>query len=63
MPTRYALEVDLKSTVTTDVLSASAANPTARQNARKEVKKLLEEKYDSSIKTGKNKWFFQKLRF
>jgi len=61
MPTRYALDVELKSIVTTDVVSNS--NPTARQNARKEVKKILEEKYDMSLKTGKNKWFFQKLRF
>ena len=61
MPTRYALDVELKSVVTADVVSGS--NPTARQNARKEVKKMLEEKYDTSLKTGKNKWFFQKLRF
>lgn len=60
MPTRYVLDVELKSIVTSDVLGG---NPTARQNARKEVKKLLEEKYDMSLKTGKNKWFFQKLRF
>ena len=63
MPTRYALEVELKSVVTTDLVTGSQANPTARQNARKEVKKLFEEKYNSSLKTGKNKWFFQKLRF
>ena len=63
MPTRYALEVELKSVVTTDIVSGSQANPTARQTARKEVKKLFEEKYNSSLKTGKNKWFFQKLRF
>ena len=61
MPTRYALDVELKSIVTADVVSGS--NPTARQNSRKEVKKILEEKYDTSLKTGKNKWFFQKLRF
>jgi large subunit ribosomal protein L27e len=63
MPTRYALDVELKSVVTTDLISGSQKNPTARQNARKEVKKLLEEKYNNSLKTGKNKWFFQKLRF
>jgi len=63
MPTRYALEVELKSVVTTDLVNGSQANPTARQNARKEVKKLLEDKYNNSLKTGKNKWFFQKLRF
>merc|ERR1711965_1209467 len=63
MPTRYALEVELKSVVTADLITGSQANPTARQNARKEVKKIFEEKYNSSLKTGKNKWFFQKLRF
>merc|ERR1711865_628186 len=61
MPTRYALDVELKSIVTGDVVSGS--NPTARQNSRKEVKKIFEEKYNNSMKTGKNKWFFQKLRF
>merc|ERR1712183_1123502 len=35
MPTRYALEVELKSIVTTDLVSGSSANPTARQTARK----------------------------
>ena len=63
MPTRYALEVELKSIVTPDIVTGNQANPTARQNARKEVKKIFEEKYDSSLKTGKGKWFFQKLRF
>ena len=61
MPTRYALEVELKSVVTTDLINGSNNNPTARQSARKEVKKMFEEKYNSSLKTGKNKWFFQKL--
>merc|ERR1711924_199312 len=59
MPTRYALDVELKSIVTGDVVSG--ANPTTRQNARKDVKKIFEEKYNNSMKTGKNKWFFQKL--
>lgn len=63
MPTRYALEVELKSVVTSDIINGCQANPTARSTARKEVKKLLEEKYDTALKTGKHKWFFQKLRF
>merc|ERR1711990_1400176 len=63
MPTRYALEVELKSVVTTDLVTGSQANPTARQSARKEVKKMFEEKYNSSLKTGKNRWLFTKLRF
>merc|ERR1712118_133725 len=53
MPTRYALDVELKSIVTSDVVAGS--NPTARQNSRKEVKKILEDKYLTSLKTGKNK--------
>merc|ERR1711939_1251128 len=57
MPTRYALDVDLKSTVTADVVQ----NPTARANARKEVKKAFEDKFSMACKTGKNKWFFNKL--
>ena len=63
MPTRYALEVELKSVVTSDIINGSQSNPTARSTARKEVKKLLSEKYDTALKTGKHKWFFQKLRF
>lgn len=59
MPTRYSLEVDLKHVVNQEVV----ARPDARPNARKEVKKALEEKYQSSLKTGKNRWFFNKLRF
>jgi len=40
MPTRYALDVELKSIVTGDVVSG--ANPTTRQNARKDVKKIFD---------------------
>merc|ERR1712176_1229270 len=58
MPTRYSLDLELKSVVTTDIVAGS--NPTARSNCRKDVKKLLEDKYNTSVKTGKNKWFFQK---
>jgi ribosomal protein L14E/L6E/L27E len=59
MPTRYSLEVDLKHIVNQEVIN----RPDARPNARKEVKKALEEKYQTSLKTGKNRWFFNKLRF
>lgn len=55
MPTRYTLEVDLKDVVTPDVVD----NSSAKVDAQKEAKKLLEEKF----KSGKNKWFFSKLRF
>lgn len=55
MPTRYTLDVDLKNVVTPDVLE----NSTKKVEAKKEAKKLLEEKF----KSGKNRWFFSKLRF
>lgn len=55
MPTRYQLEVDLKNVVTSDCID----NSSKREEAGKEAKKLLEEKF----KSGKNRWFFTKLRF
>ncbi|KAL3896592.1 MAG: hypothetical protein SGCHY_003975 [Lobulomycetales sp.] len=55
MPTRYNLDIELKTIVTADALK----DVPQRVAARKEVKKLFEERYN----TGKNKWFFQKLRF
>ena len=47
MPTRYALDLDLKSAVT----SVATETTTKRVAAGKEAKKLLEERY----KTGKNR--------
>ncbi|KAM5580212.1 large ribosomal subunit protein eL27 [Rosa sericea] len=55
MPTRYTLDVDLKEVVTPDVLSSKDKKVTAL----KETKKRFEERF----KTGKNRWFFTKLRF
>ncbi|KHN26621.1 60S ribosomal protein L27 [Glycine soja] len=55
MPTRYTLDVDLKDAVNPDVLNAKDKKVTAL----KETKKRLEERF----KTGKNRWFFTKLRF
>ncbi|ORY94328.1 ribosomal L27e protein family-domain-containing protein [Lobosporangium transversale] len=56
MPTRYGLELEsLKSAVTVD----SFKEPSQREEAKKAIKKLFEERYNS----GKNKWFFTKLRF
>merc|ERR1712054_681321 len=39
MPTRYSVEVELKTVVTTDLVTSAAVS--ARQNARKEVKKIF----------------------
>ncbi|KAJ3228392.1 UDP-N-acetylglucosamine pyrophosphorylase [Clydaea vesicula] len=55
MPTRYNLDIDLKSVVTIEALK----DATQKITAKRSVKKLFEERYNS----GKNKWFFQKLRF
>ncbi|TFK96246.1 60S ribosomal protein L27 [Pterulicium gracile] len=55
-PTRYALELEgLKGTVSTETFR----EPTQREDSKKTIKKLLEERYV----TGKNKWFFTQLRF
>merc|ERR1712131_105770 len=56
MPTRYSVDVNLNKTlVNKDVLKDGSK----RHCARTEIKTKLEERYNS----GKNKWFFQKLRF
>ena len=55
MPTRYTLDVDLKDVVAVDSLQSKDK----KVNAAKETKKKLEERF----KTGKNRWFFTKLRF
>src|ERR1700759_2412928 len=56
MPTRYTLELEgLKGTVAHDTFK----EPSARKDARKNVKKVFEERFQ----TGKNKWFFTPLRF
>ncbi|XP_065865167.1 large ribosomal subunit protein eL27-like [Euphorbia lathyris] len=55
MPTRYTLDVDLKDVVSADSLVTKDKKVTAS----KEIKKRFEERF----KTGKNRWFFSKLRF
>ncbi|XP_046342303.1 60S ribosomal protein L27 [Haliotis rubra] len=56
MPTRYSVDVNLeKSLVNKDAFR----DPGLKRKARREVKAKFEERY----KTGKNRWFFQKLRF
>jgi large subunit ribosomal protein L27e len=54
-PTRYSLELEsLKGAVTSDTFK----EPSQREDAKKTIKKLFEEKYTG----GKNKWFFTALR-
>lgn len=55
MPTRYSLDVDLKEVATVDALQSRDKKVTAA----KEIKARLEDRF----KTGKNRWFFTKLRF
>ncbi|EPE36020.1 60S ribosomal protein L27 [Glarea lozoyensis ATCC 20868] len=56
MPTRYTLELEgLKGAITADTFKEVSQ----REDAKKVVKKALEERYTS----GKNRWFFTPLRF
>merc|ERR1719402_54881 len=56
MPTRYSVDLNFQK----DVVNKDAFRDQAlKSKARREVKAKFEERY----KTGKNKWFFQKLRF
>ena len=55
MPTRYTLELEgLKGVVTNETFTEVSQ----REEAKKTVKKALEERYLS----GKNRWFFTPLR-
>lgn len=55
MPTRYTLELEgLKNILTADTFKEVSQ----REDAKKTVKKTLEERYTS----GKNRWFFTPLR-
>merc|ERR1711971_87713 len=56
MPTRYSVDVSIDKAV---VNKDAFRDPTRRRKAKREVKEKFLERY----KTGKNKWFFQKLRF
>ncbi|OLY79850.1 60S ribosomal protein L27-A [Smittium mucronatum] len=56
MPTRYGLELDdIKENINLNMFK----EPTQRAAAKKAIKKTLQSRYTS----GKNKWFFSKLRF
>ncbi|KAF1816304.1 hypothetical protein P152DRAFT_118672 [Eremomyces bilateralis CBS 781.70] len=56
MPTRYTLDLEgLKGAVNNDTFKEVSQ----REEAKKNIKKTLEERYQS----GKNRWFFTALRF
>ncbi|XP_063237964.1 large ribosomal subunit protein eL27 [Bacillus rossius redtenbacheri] len=54
MPTRYTVDISLEKTTVKDL-----KDPMKRKKARFQTRVKFEERY----KAGKNKWFFQKLRF
>lgn len=56
MPTRYSVDVPLEKTV---VNKDAIKEPSRKRKACREIKAKFEDRY----KTGKNKWFFTKLRF
>ncbi|VVB07378.1 unnamed protein product [Arabis nemorensis] len=55
MPTRYSLDLDLKDVVTGESISSKDKKVTALKEAKT--------KFEERFKSGKNKWFFTKLRF
>ncbi|XP_066217306.1 large ribosomal subunit protein eL27-like [Saccopteryx leptura] len=55
MATRYSVDIPLDKTVNKDVFR----DPALKYKAQREAKVKFEERY----KTGKIKWFFQKLQF
>lgn len=56
MPTRYSLDIE---SFKTAITQEAVEEPSQREEAKKIVKKALEEKHQA----GKNKWFFTKLHF
>merc|ERR1712117_687930 len=56
MPTRYSVDINFEKAV---VNKDAFRDPAQKNKARRDIKAKFEERY----KTGKNKWFFQKLRF
>merc|ERR1712117_872150 len=56
MPTRYSVDINFEKSV---VNKDAFRDPVLKNKARRDIKAKFEERY----KTGKNKWFFQKLRF
>merc|ERR1712046_50411 len=55
MPTRYTVDINLNKEI---VKEKSLGDPVEKLKVRKEVKAAFEDRY----KTGKNRWFFSKLR-
>ncbi|XP_031474219.1 60S ribosomal protein L27-3-like [Nymphaea colorata] len=55
MPTRYTLDVDLKDVITLDALQSHDKKVTAAKEAKA--------RFEDRFKSGKNRWFFTKLRF
>ena len=55
MPTRYSINL----TLDTKIVPKDLRDPAKKKKLRLAVRSKMEEKY----KSGKNKWFFQKLKF
>ena len=56
MPTRYSVDISFDKS---NCNKESLKDPMKKKKARNAVRTKFEERY----KSGKNKWFFQKLRF
>merc|ERR1712150_235790 len=55
MPTRYSVDLNIPKTVAN---KEAIKDPADKKKAVNATRRLMEERY----KTGKNRWFFQKLR-
>jgi len=56
MPTRYSVDIPFEKQAQN---IKSLRDPMKRKKVRYQIKSKFEERY----KSGKNRWFFQKLRF
>jgi large subunit ribosomal protein L27e len=56
MPTRYTVDLDWKGL---DFSMEALKDPTKKRKTKTALRRILKERYFS----GKNTWFFQKLRF
>jgi large subunit ribosomal protein L27e len=56
MPTRYTVDIDFKNV---QVTQKTLKEPSKKRPSCRKVKRIMEERYLS----GKNKWFFTKLKF
>ncbi|PIA61562.1 hypothetical protein AQUCO_00300822v1 [Aquilegia coerulea] len=63
MPTRYTLDVDFKDVVSGSSSSNAATELFQSRDNKVTASKQIKARFEERFKTGKNRWFFSKLRF